>query len=88
MEAIRSAYHHKGREHEIGSANPHVIRGVATSWAEIAKYRVPALEICRAATWSGPCTFAQLYRLDFSGGGFGDAVLKTAARAGSHKRQR
>ncbi len=78
-EAIRSAYHLKGREHEIISANPHSIRGVATSWAEI----VPASEIRRAATWSGPCTFAQFYRLDFSHGGFGGAVLETAVRAGS-----
>ncbi len=55
--------------------------GMATSWAEMA--RVPASEICRAATWSGPRTFAQFYRLDFSFRGFGDAVLETAARAGS-----
>ena len=54
---------------------------MVTSWAEIA--RVPPSEICRGATWSAPCTFAQLYRLDFSGSGFGDAVLETAARAGS-----
>ncbi len=78
MEAIRSAYR---REHEIVSANPHLIQGVATSWAEIV--RVPASEICRAATWSGLCTFAQFYRLDFFGGGFGDAVLETATHSGS-----
>ncbi len=80
-EAIRSAYRLKGREHEIICANPLTIRGVATFWAGIA--RVPASEIRRAATWSGPCTFAQFYRLDFSGGGFGGAVLETAARVGS-----
>ncbi len=39
MEALRSAYCHKGHEHEIVSANPHLIQGMATSWAEIA--RVP-----------------------------------------------
>ena len=80
-EAIRSAYRLKGREHEIISVNPYTMRGVATSWAEIA--RVPASEIRRAATWSGPCTFAQFYRLDFSADGFGGAVLEKAARAGS-----
>ncbi len=80
-EAIRSAYRHQGREHEIIHANPHSIRGMATSWAEIAW--VLALEIRRVATWSGPCTVAQFYRLDFSGGGFGDAILETATRAGS-----
>ncbi len=36
----------------------HPIWGVETSWAEIA--RVPALEICRASTWCGPCTLAVL----------------------------
>ena len=79
--AIRSAYRHQGREHEIVRANPHLIRSVATSWAEIA--RVPSSEICRVVTWSGPCTFAQFYQLDFSGGGFGVDVLETAAQAGS-----
>ena len=81
MEAFRSAFHLKGREHEFIRANPHSIRGVVTSWAEIA--RVLASEICRAATWSGPCTFAQFYQLDFCGSGFEGAVLETAARAGS-----
>ncbi len=56
------------REHDIVSATLHSIQGVATSWAEIA--RVPASEICRVVTWSGPCTFGQFYWLDFSGGGF------------------
>ncbi len=63
--AICSAYCHQGREHQIIHANPHSIWGVATSWAK------KALEICCAATWSGPCTFAQFYQLDFSGDGFG-----------------
>ena len=57
-EAICSAYPLERREHEIIRANPHSIRGVVTSWAEIAA-RVPASDICRVATWSGPCTFAQ-----------------------------
>ena len=79
--AICSTYCHHGGEHEIICANPHSIRDVATSWAKIA--RVPALEICRAAIWSSPCTFAQFYQLDFYVDGFGDAILETAARAGS-----
>ncbi len=80
-EAIHSAYRHKGWEHEIISANLYSIQGVGTSWAEIV--RVPASEIRHAATCSGPCTFAQFYRLEFSDGGFGDAVLETTARPGS-----
>ncbi len=66
--AIRSAYRLQGQEHEPFRANPLMIRGVVTSWAEIT--RVLASGISRAAIWSGPCTYAQFYRLDFSGGGF------------------
>ncbi len=40
MDAICSAYRHKGLEHEIVRASPHSIRGLSTSWAEMA--RVPA----------------------------------------------
>ncbi len=39
--------------HDIIHANPHSIRGVAASWAEIA--REPASEICCAATSGHPC---------------------------------
>ncbi len=76
-DAIRSTYRHQGREDEIIRANPHSIQGVTTSLAEIA--RVGASEICCAATWSALCTFAQFYWLDFSGGGFEDTGLETAA---------
>ncbi len=58
-EAICSAYRHQGREHEIIHANPHSIWDVA----EIA--RVPASEICCAATWSGPCTFCPILPVGF-----------------------
>ncbi len=47
-EAIHAAYARMGRSDEIFSANPHSVRGVTTSWAEIA--RVPASRICRVAT--------------------------------------
>ncbi len=47
-EAIHVAYARMGRSDEIFSANPHSVRGVTTSWAEIA--RVPASRICRVAT--------------------------------------
>ncbi len=62
MAAIQEAYFILDREGEIVSANPHSVRGVATNWVEFA--RVPPKEICRAATWSGPCSFACHYRLN------------------------
>ena len=46
MEAIPSAYHHLGREHESLHANPHSLWGVAASWAKTA--RALATEICHA----------------------------------------
>ncbi len=85
-EAIRSAYRLYRRELEIIHAHPLSVRGVAASWAEIA--RVSASEVCRAATWKGTCTFAKHYRLDLAGGSFGTAVLETAARAPSRQSQR
>ncbi len=61
-EAIHAAYARMGRADEIFSANPHSVRGVATSWAEFA--RIPASGICRAATWTNDCVFARHYRLN------------------------
>ena len=81
--AIREAYFILDREGEIVQANPHTVRGVATTWAEFA--RVPPKEICRAATWSGPCSFARHYRLELDGDkkdppNFGTQVLSVATR--------
>ncbi len=84
-EVIHSAYCLKGREHEIISANQHLIWGVATSWTEIP--RVPASEIRRAATWSGQCTFAQFYRLIFLAVVLGVPFLKQPHAPDQHKRQ-
>ncbi len=60
--AIQEAYVILSREEEVITANPHSVRGVAATWAEFA--RVPPEEICRAAMWKGPCSFACHYRLD------------------------
>ncbi len=80
--AIKEAYFILDREGEIVSANPHSVRGVATIWAEFA--RVPPKEICRAATWSGPCSFARHYRLNLDGQNdphnFGAQLLSAATR--------
>ncbi len=51
--------------------------------AQLKIARVQFSKICHAAAWPGPCTFAQFYQFDFSGSGFGSAVIETAAQAGS-----
>ncbi len=77
--AIRETYFILDREGEIVQANPHTVRGVATTWAEFA--RVLPKEICWAATWSGPCSFAHHYRKkDKDPPNFGTQVLSVATR--------
>ena len=74
---IQQSYLSNGRPLPF-KANPHTTRGVATSWAEVA--RAAPADICRAATWSTPLTFAKHYRLDFLGGQFGESVLSAATK--------
>lgn len=55
----------------------HSTRAVATSWAERQSASID--QICKAATWSSPCTFFRHYRLnisDPSGLAFGRKVLQ------------
>ena len=79
-EVIRAAYHVMGHTDPLSiRANPHSLRGVATTYAELAA--VSPAEICRAATWSKYCMFSRAYRLDsIAKGNFGAAVLKTASQ--------
>ena len=78
---IRNAYSVMGHPDPLSiRANPHSLRGVAASYAELAS--VAPKEICRAATWSKYCIFSQFYRLDsIAASQFGAGVLKTASRA-------
>ena len=80
-EVIRKAYHTMGHEDPVLiRANPHSLRGVASTYAELAL--VSPSEICRAATWSSYCMFSRVYRLDsLAKGNFGAAVLRTASEA-------
>ena len=57
----------------------HSTRGIATSWAALKG--VSMEDICAAASWSAPCTFARFYRLNVeSTGSLGSAVLLAAAQ--------
>ena len=80
-EVIRGAYFTMGHDDPMSiRANPHSLRGVATTFAELAA--VSPKEICRAATWSSYCMFSQVYRLDnIAKGNFGTAVLETASKS-------
>ena len=74
---IKDAYIHMGRDPPV-KANAHTTRGIACSWAELARADLTA--ICEAATWTTGQMFAKHYRLDFAGSSFGTTVLE----AGSH----
>ena len=57
----------------------HSTRGVATSWAALRG--VPLADICSAASWSSPCTFARFYRLNVaSATSLSGSVLLTGAQ--------
>ncbi len=58
-EAIGSAYHHLGREHEMLCANPPSIWGVAASWVEI------VLSICLRNRHAATCMIGQYWVLEW-----------------------
>ena len=76
-DTIKHSYSRMGRDCPI-KTNAHTTRGVAASWAELAK--VGTLSICEAATWSSELTFARFYRLDFAGSSVSSAVLGLAQK--------
>ncbi len=47
-----------------GSVSCHSTRSVSTSWA--AFRGVSMADICAAATWTSPCTFARFYKLNIA----------------------
>ena len=53
-------------------------RSMATSWA--AMKGVALADICAAASWSTPCTFARFYRVNGTSTAVGATVLMTAAK--------
>ena len=61
VETIVEAYRSKGLPLPL-NIRGHSTRGVSTSWAALRG--VPLSEICAAATWATPCTFARYYRVN------------------------
>ena len=73
VEAIRQAYMETDRP-TLPGLRAHSTRGMATSWA---LWRGASLqEICKAATWSTPSTFAKYYSINIAAcPSFGEWVL-------------
>lgn len=76
VDAIRQAYEGMGVQFPL-NVRAHSTRGMAASWA---LWRGASLdEICAAATWSAPSTFARFYKLNVAAGtSFGERVLGAA----------
>lgn len=60
VEAVLRAYERKGLP--LPPVKCHSTRGVSASWAALKG--VPLADICAAATWASPCTFARFYRMN------------------------
>ena len=76
VEAIRQAYTSQGVE-PPQALRAHSTRGMAASWA---LYKgVSIQEVCTAASWSTPSTFATYYNLDVAAPSLAHAVLGAAA---------
>ena len=76
VDAIREAYTSAGVEVPV-ALRAHSTRAMATSWA-LAK-GVSVMEICVAANWSSPSTFAAYYHLDIGSSELAHSVLGAAA---------
>ena len=62
-----------------GNLVAHSTRSMATSWAALRG--VSVAEICAAASWSAPCTFARFYRVNVAAPApLSEAVLSVARR--------
>ena len=75
VEAIQLAYTSRGVEPPEG-IKAHSTRGVSASWA--VTRGVSIQEVCEAANWSTPSTFATFYSLDVAGPSVAHAVLGVA----------
>ena len=78
VDTISAAYASLGQP-VPGKVVAHQTRGMATSWAALKG--VSMAEICAAASWAAPCTFARFYRLNVASQiSLGSTVLLAAAQ--------
>lgn len=76
VEAISTAYSSAGLQVPVG-LRAHSTRGLATSWAYFRGVSIQ--DICAAASWSSPLTFARFYRLDVTSRGLSHSVLSVGS---------
>ncbi|XP_026102951.1 uncharacterized protein LOC113074342 [Carassius auratus] len=76
VEAISLAYSSKGLTPPSG-LRAHSTRGMSTTWALFKG--VTLQDICEAASWSSPHTFARFYKLDVTAQTFAHAVLSVGS---------
>ncbi|XP_053296886.1 uncharacterized protein LOC128456655 [Pleuronectes platessa] len=76
VDAIALAYSSSGLQVPTG-LRAHSTRGLTTSWALFKGVSIQ--DICAAASWSSPLTFARYYRLDVTSPGLTHAVLSVGS---------
>ncbi len=81
VEAISLAYSSKGLVSPPG-LRAHSTRGMSTSWALFKG--VTLQDICEAASWTSPHTFARFYKLDVTAQTLAHAVLSVGMWVTSH----
>ena len=79
VEAIQLAYSTAGKQ-APGRLRAHSTRGVAASWALFKGVSVQ--DLCAAASWSSPLTFARFYSLNVTAQPVAQAVLSVAPGRG------
>ena len=77
VEAIQVSYSSKGMVIPEG-LRAHSTRGMSASWALCRGVSIQ--DVCAAASWSSPLTFAKFYRLNVAASSLGHAVLGVASR--------
>ena len=78
VEAISLAYSSKGHAPPTG-LRAHSTRGMSTSWAFFKGVTIQ--DICKAASWSSPHTFARFYKLDVTAQTLAHAVLSVGVES-------
>ena len=77
VEAIQLTYSSRGQRPPEG-LRAHSTRGTSTSWALFKGLSIQ--DICAAASWASPSTFARFYRLDVTAPPLAHAVLSVNSR--------
>ena len=83
VEAIQLAYVSKGTP-PPGGLRAHSTRGISASWALFRGVSIQ--DVCAAASWSSPSTFARFYNLDVAESSLAHSVLGVVSARGRPRR--